>query len=142
MIAPPDINLRHLRAVSAIAEHGSLSAAALAIGLSQPALTQGLGRLEEQIGATLFERRPDGMRTTTAGTILAARARIDGLSPAQNRVLLALADGRSNKQIAGELGVGEATVKAHLSAIFRKMGVTNRTQALLAMQPLLGSAAA
>jgi DNA-binding NarL/FixJ family response regulator len=88
-------------------------------------------------GGTSF---PAGL--TAGPAIVAARARIEVLSPAQRRVLLALADGRSNKQIAGELGVGEATVKAHLSAIFRKMGVTNRTQALLAMQPLLGSAAA
>ena len=67
-----------------------------------------------------------------------ARARIDELSGAQLRVLLALADGRLNKQIAGELGVTEATIKAHMSAIFRKLGVNNRTQAILAMQPLLG----
>jgi DNA-binding NarL/FixJ family response regulator len=68
------------------------------------------------------------------------RARIKNLSPAQHRVLLALSDGRLNKQIAADLGVTEATVKAHLSAIFRTLGVTNRIQALLAMQPLLGDA--
>lgn len=68
--------------------------------------------------------------------IAAARARIGDLSGAQMRVLLALADGRLNKQIAGDLGISEATVKAHMSAIFRKLGVHNRTQALLAMQPL------
>lgn len=67
-----------------------------------------------------------------------ARARIAELSAAQLRVLLALADGRLNKQIAGDLGVTEATVKAHLTAIFRKLRVDNRTQALLAVQPLLG----
>ncbi|WBO23012.1 LuxR C-terminal-related transcriptional regulator [Sphingomonas abietis] len=66
-----------------------------------------------------------------------ARARIAGLSGAQLRVLMALADGRLNKQIAGDLGVTEATIKAHLTAIFRKLGVNNRTQAILAMQPLL-----
>jgi DNA-binding NarL/FixJ family response regulator len=55
-------------------------------------------------------------------------------------VLLALADGQLNKQIAGDLDISEATVKAHLTAIFRKLGVTNRTQALLAMQPLSGDA--
>ncbi|USI71697.1 response regulator transcription factor [Sphingomonas morindae] len=69
----------------------------------------------------------------------AAKARIADLSDAQMRVLLALADGRLNKQIAGDLGITEATVKAHLTAIFRKLGVNNRTQALLAMQPLLGA---
>ncbi|HLZ79463.1 MAG TPA: response regulator transcription factor, partial [Sphingomonas sp.] len=67
----------------------------------------------------------------------AARKRIAELSSAQLRVLMALADGRLNKQIAGELGVTEATIKAHMTAIFRKLGVTNRTQAILAMQPLL-----
>ena len=66
-----------------------------------------------------------------------ARARIADLSGAQFRVLMALADGRLNKQIAGDLGVTEATIKAHLTAIFRKLGVNNRTQATLAMQPLL-----
>jgi DNA-binding NarL/FixJ family response regulator len=66
-----------------------------------------------------------------------ARARIADLSGAQLRVLMALAGGRLNKQIAGDLGVTEATIKAHLTAIFRKLGVNNRTQAILAMQPLL-----
>ncbi len=67
-----------------------------------------------------------------------ARVLIGTLSGAQLKVMLALADGRLNKQIAGDLGITEATVKAHMSAIFRKLGVTNRAQALLAMQPLLG----
>jgi DNA-binding NarL/FixJ family response regulator len=67
-----------------------------------------------------------------------ARKRIADLSGAQLRVLLALADGRLNKQIAGDLNITEATVKAHMTAIFRKLGVNNRTQAILAMQPLLG----
>ena len=69
-----------------------------------------------------------------------ARDRIADLSGAQLKVLLALADGRLNKQIAGDLDITEATVKAHLTAIFRKLGVSNRAQALLAMQPLLGDA--
>lgn len=69
-----------------------------------------------------------------------ARDRIVDLSGAQLKVLLALSDGRLNKQIAGDLDITEATVKAHLTAIFRKLGVNNRAQALLAMQPLLGDA--
>ncbi len=81
----------------------------------------------------------------TAGSanpgVEAARARIRDLSPAQHGVLMALAGGRSNKEIARDLDVTEATVKAHLTAIFRKIGVTNRTQALLALQPLIGSTA-
>jgi DNA-binding NarL/FixJ family response regulator len=67
--------------------------------------------------------------------------RVATLSDAQRRVLFALADGRLNKQIAGELAVTEATIKAHMSAILRKLGVQNRMQAVLMMQPLLGTVA-
>jgi DNA-binding NarL/FixJ family response regulator len=70
-------------------------------------------------------------------TIAAARERIRDLSRAQYAVLLALADGRANKVIAHDLSITEATVKAHLTAVFRKLGVTNRSQALLAIRPLL-----
>lgn len=68
------------------------------------------------------------------------RDRIAQLSEAQRRVLFALPSGRANKQIAHELGITEATVKAHLTVIFRRLGVTNRMQALLALRPLLGEA--
>ena len=85
-------------------------------------------------GRTVFPRHSGGGGHAEAAV---ARKRIAELSSAQLRVLMALADGRLNKQIAGELGVTEATVKAHMTAIFRKLGVTNRTQAILAMQPLL-----
>ena len=64
--APFDLTLRHLRALSAVVTQGSLSAAAQAVGLSQPALTQGLRKLERQLEAQLFERRPDGV-TCDAG---------------------------------------------------------------------------
>ncbi|GGE97839.1 response regulator transcription factor [Sphingomonas prati] len=69
-----------------------------------------------------------------AGAI-AIRARIAELTRAQHAVLVALAGGKSNKVVAWDLAVTEATVKAHLTAIFRKLGVTNRTQALLALGP-------
>ena len=70
---------------------------------------------------------------------LSLRDRISTLSGAQLRVLLALADGRLNKQIADSLDITEATVKAHLTVIFRKLAVDNRAQALLAVQPLLAA---
>jgi len=47
-----------------------------------------------------------------------------------------IADGLLNKQIAYQLGVSEATIKAHMTAVLRKMGVNNRTQAVLAVQRL------
>lgn len=56
------------------------------------------------------------------------------ISPAQARILARLRRGLLNKQIAYELGVTEATVKKHLTALFRKLGVNNRTQALILTQ--------
>ncbi len=61
---------------------------------------------------------------------------LSALTPHQFRVLLMLAEGLMNKQIAYQLGVSEATIKAHVTAILRKLQVTNRTQAVLAMQRL------
>ncbi|MBX7526495.1 LuxR C-terminal-related transcriptional regulator [Qipengyuania vesicularis] len=58
-------------------------------------------------------------------------ARIASLTPAQRRILGQLNEGLLNKQIAYELDISEATVKAHITAIFRKLGVVNRTQAVL-----------
>ena len=64
----------------------------------------------------------------TAATI----ARLSTLTPQQVRVLMMLSSGLLNKQIAYELGVSEATVKAHVSAILQKLGVESRTQAVIA----------
>ena len=58
-------------------------------------------------------------------------AQIASLTPQQYRVLSYLHEGLLNKQIAYELSISEATVKAHITAIFRKLGVYNRTQAVL-----------
>lgn len=62
--------------------------------------------------------------------------RIQSLTPQQFRVLMMVAEGLLNKQIAYELEVSEATIKAHVTAIFRKLGVQNRTQAVLAINAL------
>ena len=58
--------------------------------------------------------------------------RLSTLTPQQVRVLMMLSEGLLNKQIAYELGVSEATVKAHVSAILQKLGVESRTQAVIA----------
>ncbi|HRN62602.1 MAG TPA: response regulator transcription factor [Luteimonas sp.] len=58
-------------------------------------------------------------------------ARVRELTPQQFRVLQMLGSGLLNKQIGYELGVSEATIKAHMSAILRKLGASNRTQAVL-----------
>jgi DNA-binding NarL/FixJ family response regulator len=62
--------------------------------------------------------------------------RISSLTPAQLKVLLGLLEGRLNKQIAYDMAISEATVKAHMTAVFRKLNVRNRTQAVLAAQAL------
>jgi DNA-binding NarL/FixJ family response regulator len=59
-------------------------------------------------------------------------ARLATLTPQQVRVLMMMSGGLLNKQIAYELGVSEATVKAHVSAILQKLGVDSRTQAVIA----------
>jgi len=58
------------------------------------------------------------------------------LTPQQFKVAIMLAEGLLNKQIAFELNVTEATVKAHVTEIFRKLGVSSRTQAVLAISQL------
>lgn len=63
-------------------------------------------------------------------------ARLASLSPQQFRVLVLVAEGLLNKQIADRLDVQERTVKAHLSAIFDRLGVRNRTQAGVVLREL------
>jgi DNA-binding NarL/FixJ family response regulator len=58
--------------------------------------------------------------------------RMASLTPQQVRVLMMLSEGLLNKQIAYQLSVSEATVKAHVSAILQKLGVESRTQAVIA----------
>lgn len=66
----------------------------------------------------------------------AASAGLASLTPQQFRVLTMVCDGLLNKQIAWELSVSEATIKAHVTAIFRKLGVRTRTQAAMLLQHL------
>jgi DNA-binding NarL/FixJ family response regulator len=58
------------------------------------------------------------------------------LTPQQWRVLALMVQGDQNKQIAYKLGVGEATVKAHVTVILRKLGVRSRTQAVIEARAL------
>ena len=59
-----------------------------------------------------------------------------GLTPRQLDVLACVIEGKANKLIAAELGLSEATVKAHVTAVFKTLKVTNRTQAALAAERL------
>ncbi|TDO98707.1 response regulator transcription factor [Marinomonas balearica] len=62
---------------------------------------------------------------------LEMQRKVAELTPQQFKVLCYLHEGMLNKQIAYELNISEATIKAHITAIFRKLGVNNRTQAVL-----------
>ncbi|MFZ5605872.1 MAG: response regulator transcription factor [Pseudomonadota bacterium] len=103
----------------------------------------GLDELRAAITAVLACETwlPPALRTSVAraqsapgDTDLAAR--LASLSPQQFRVLTLVADGLLNKQIADRLGVQERTVKAHLTAIFERLGVRNRTQAGVVLRSL------
>ncbi len=63
-------------------------------------------------------------------------SRLSTLTPQQVRVLMMLGEGLLNKQIAFKLGVSEATIKAHVSAILQKLGVDSRTQAVIAINKI------
>ncbi len=57
--------------------------------------------------------------------------KVSSLTPSQYKVLCYMRDGLLNKQIGYNLDIAEATVKAHVTAIFKKLGINNRTQAVL-----------
>jgi LysR family transcriptional regulator of gallate degradation len=116
-VLPHDFNLRHLAAHAAIVATGSLSDAARRIHLTQPALTQGLAKLERQLAVDLFIRRPNGMEPTDAGRILALRAKamVRLLGPrlptnAQVRAFLALARAGNYRAAATATGLSEASL--------------------------------
>lgn len=78
---------------------------------------------------------PDGEFDGHAITNI-AEDKIASLTPKQHQILLMFADGMLNKQIAYELGLSESTVKSHASTIFLKLGVRNRTQAVIILNEL------
>jgi DNA-binding transcriptional LysR family regulator len=141
---PFDINLRHLRALIAIEEHGSITAAADAVSLSQPALTQGLAKLERQFGYTFFERRSGGMVATAMGRIVVARAQAaiehlsagaKGLSAVflhpdrlmtmtQLRALLAVAEAGSFAGAANVTGLSQTAVHRAVGDLEQVIGAT------------------
>ncbi|OUS24459.1 DNA-binding response regulator [Thalassotalea sp. 42_200_T64] len=80
---------------------------------------------------------PEVLNTADASDSKAEMAeRIASLTPQQYKILLMFAEGLLNKQIAYDLHVSEATIKAHATAIFRKLKVNNRTQAVISLNQL------
>lgn len=80
---------------------------------------------------------PAHRQTTIEPAVAAAGARgFDQLTPTQMKVLRGVHSGLLNKQIAYDLGIAEATVKAHMTALMRKLNVRNRTQVAIAAQAM------
>jgi len=103
----------------------------------------GLDELREAIRSVLACEQwlPSSLRASVARAQSSQHdaelaARLASLSPQQFRVLTLVAEGLLNKQIADRLDVQERTVKAHLTAIFERMGVRNRTQAGVVLREL------
>ena len=128
-MAPDQFNIRHLSAVAAVVAHGSVSLAARAVNLTQPAVTQGIAKLEAQLGLPLFERHPGGMTPTEAAARLAPRLeaalRLIGsnrATAAQIRAFVALARAGSYAAAAGEAGVTEPSLHRAVGDLGLAMG--------------------
>jgi LysR family transcriptional regulator of gallate degradation len=111
------LNLRHLRAMAAIARLGSVTAAAQAISITQPAITQALAKLEAQLQHQLFERRPDGMTMLPAANIFAPRVETALAHIASRRVtmagvrtLIAVADAGSYAGASASTGLAQPSL--------------------------------
>lgn len=124
--------------VSSMADHRAISAALSggATGFVPKHSTRDVFRLafaEIAAGRTF---RPEGFVDGVAappeeGALADAVTRLSTLTNQQARILDLICEGLLNKQIAHELSIAETTVKAHVTAIMRKLGVQNRTQAVL-----------
>lgn len=93
----------------------------------------GLGDIENAIRDALAGKK---IAAPVDAAVDPVAAQIASLTPTQLKVLLGVMEGRLNKQIAYDLGISEATVKAHMTAILRKLDVQNRTQVVLAAKAL------
>ena len=92
-----------------------------------------LGQVAEAIRAVLDGEvwLPRGRRDRRRRRRPRIAERAVNLTPQQLRVLLGIAEGKLNKQIAWDMAISEQTVKDHVSVILRKLGASNRTQAIL-----------
>lgn len=91
------------------------------------------------IGGEVWLPTDVDLSSAPAGETAELVTRMSTLTPQQVRVLMMLGEGLLNKQIAFKLGVSEATIKAHVSAILQKLGVDSRTQAVIAINKIGGS---
>ncbi len=132
-------NLRHLRVFIAVCETGSISGAAALCNVSQPAVTQVIGKLERVAGQPLFLRRPRGMFMTAAGQALAGRVArafayldraLGDLNPrlrltataAQLQALIAMREAENFTLAARRLGLAQPTVHRAVTQLVQEAG--------------------
>ncbi|MEQ8300541.1 MAG: LysR substrate-binding domain-containing protein [Hyphomonas sp.] len=121
--------MRHLRAFVKTYELGTILAASKAVHISQPAVTQGLARLEDQLNAALFVRQSDGMHPTLAADALHPRARIalelirsNRVSQTQIRAFTALAREGSYVEASARTGLARASLHRAVSDLEAALG--------------------
>lgn len=95
-----------------------------------------LDAIEATIARVMSPDRVEEPAPQKSEPIGSIRTTVAGLTPTQLKVLLAVLEGKLNKQIAYSLGMSEATVRAHMTVIMRKLHVSNRTQAALVARSL------
>lgn len=145
-------NFRHLRVFREVARNRSISLAATQVHLSQPAITQAIAKLEDQLGVLLFERRSDGMIPTAAGVLffdrvdralnlvrngareavrLASRKKVKGfadfdrlLTTAQLRALVAVSKAENFSLAARAVGISQPSVHRAARDLERLSGVS------------------
>src|SRR5262245_53939617 len=128
-----DLEVRHLRVIRAVADAGSLTRAATALGLSQPSLTAQLQRIERMLGGALFVRHRAGASPTALGELVVARARelLPQLDSVQQEVLshLGFSDGRLSLRYAANPGPLMVRLLDPLRALFPGADAKLRTEA-------------
>ena len=133
-LASPEVDFCVPSVVARVEEGGG---ARWLIGSEAAALAPGEGvRVHRYWKARLFSDapRPPGVALAEkppTGAPAEALARLALLTRQQARILELICEGKLNKQIAYELAIADATVKAHVTALMRKLGVQTRTQAVL-----------
>lgn len=123
-------NIRHLAAMAAVVDQGSVSLAARAVNLTQPAVTQGIAKLEAQLGVPLFERRPGGMMPTDVALRFRPRVEValrligsSRVTAAQIRAFVALARAGSYAAAAAIVGVAEPSLHRAVGDLGLALGV-------------------
>ncbi|RKF20682.1 LysR family transcriptional regulator [Altericroceibacterium spongiae] len=128
-MAQRSFNIRHFAALAAVVQHGSVTRAAKAINLTQPALTQAIARLESELKCLLFQRGPSGMTPTEPALLLTPRAEAalahigsSRVTGTQLRAFLALARAGSYAAASEATGLSAASLHRAVADLSLALG--------------------